>query len=107
VKQRLEALTLVVDWNGLQGFGDTMSVAGIGSLKTRFEAFGLPTEEVDGHDFAAVEQALRREAPGPRAVILKTVKGHGVSFMEDRMDWHYLPLTKAQYQQALGELSTP
>jgi len=107
VRQKLEALTLVVDWNGLQGFGDTMSVAGIGSLKGRFEAFGLATEEVDGHDLAAVEEALRRDVPGPRAIILKTVKGHGVSFMENKMDWHYLPLSKAQYQQAIGELSRP
>lgn len=107
VKQKLEALTLVVDWNGLQGFGDNMSVAGIGSLKTRFEAFGLSTEEIDGHNLTLVEESLKRVVKGPRAIILKTVKGHGVSFMENRMEWHYLPLTEPQYQQAIREQSKP
>jgi transketolase len=107
VKQNLEAVTLMVDWNGLQGFGDTMSVAGMGSLQSRFEAFGLPTQVVDGHDFDAIEKALAMPIKGPRAILLKTVKGHGVSFMENRMEWHYLPMTEGQYQQALRELSPP
>jgi transketolase len=104
VHRKLSNLTLIVDWNGLQGFGRTDEVAGIGSLKGRFEAFGLPACEVDGHDPSAVEAALSSRASGPRAVILKTVKGHGVSFMQDKMEWHYLPLTDPQYRTAVEEL---
>jgi transketolase len=107
VHQRLDNLTLVVDWNGLQGFGRTEEVAGIGSLKGRFEAFGLPVQEVDGHDSVAMEKALLPGTTGIRAVILRTVKGRGVSFMENRMEWHYLPLTESQFRQANEELDRP
>jgi transketolase len=104
---RLANLRLLVDWNGLQGFGTTQEVAGLGSLKSRFESFGIPTDEIDGHDPHALVQAFTNNAPGPRAILLKTVKGRGVSFMEDRMEWHYLPLSKEQYQQALQEQDQP
>jgi transketolase len=100
----LENLTLMVDWNGLQGFGTTREVAGLTSIREKFEAFGLPVEEIDGHNLKALEAAWADPARGPRAVIAHTEKGRGVSFMKDRMEWHYLPLTEAQYRQALSEV---
>jgi transketolase len=101
--QRLDNLTLLVDLNGLQGFGTTREVADLEPLADKFRAFGLPVAEVDGHDPAALRQALAEVRPGPSAVIARTCKGCGVSFMEGRMEWHYLPLSKEQYAQAVKE----
>jgi transketolase len=107
VHQKLSALTIVVDWNGLQGFGTTKEVAGLESLKERFLSFGLPTEEIDGHDLGRLEETLNKNSAGPRAVIALTNKGRGISFMENKMEWHYLPLTEPQYLQAIEELGIP
>lgn len=103
-KQNLERLVLLVDLNGLQGFGTTAEVGGIENLGERFEAFGFATTECDGHAVAAIEAELERDAPGPRAILLRTVKGKGVSFMENELAWHYLPLDAAQFELACTEL---
>jgi transketolase len=102
--QALDNLVLIVDANGLQGFGTTREVAGLDPLAEKFRAFGLHTTEVDGHDFEALTIALANEQPGPRAIIAKTEKGRGVSFMSNRMEWHYLPMTEDQYRQATQEV---
>jgi transketolase len=104
VHHKLESLTVMVDWNGLQGFGTTKEVAGLDDLKKKFLSFGMPTEEIDGHDLKALREAWQSGAKGPRAVIAHTEKGRGVSFMRNKMEWHYLPLTEAQYHQAMGEM---
>ncbi len=99
-------LTLIVDLNGLQGFGSTAEVANLDPLADKFRAFGLPTVEVDGHDISALRNVLKPAAVsnGPRAVVARTRKGSGVSFMENKMEWHYLPLSSEQYAAALTEL---
>jgi transketolase len=103
---RLENLLLIIDANGLQGFGTTKDVADLGSLVDKFRAFGLSAEEIDGHDIDAIAGAFARDVrAGPRVIIARTRKGCGVSFMENKMEWHYLPMTPAQYQQALDEVS--
>lgn len=103
--QRLTNLTLIIDLNGLQGFGTTQEVADLSPLAERFRAFGLRTSEVDGHNPLALATALReRSHDGPLAIVAKTVKGKGVSFMEHRMEWHYLPISAEQYQQAMREV---
>ncbi len=103
-QHRLENLTLVVDANGLQGFGTTREVADLEPLADRFRAFGVATLEIDGHDPRAIDRVLgaeaARAADGPLAVVARTRKGCGVPFMQDRMEWHYLPMTEAQYEQA-------
>lgn len=101
--QRLPNLTVMVDLNGLQGFGSTRDVASMEDLGQRLAAFGIPVLHVDGHDHLAITAALRR--PGSAILVLHTTKGAGVSFMENRMEWHYLPLNAEQYAQALDELS--
>jgi transketolase len=102
--QQLDNLTIVVDANGLQGFGATREVAALDPLADKFRAFGLHTDEVDGHDFAALRAALDSERRGPRMVIAHTEKGHGVSFMANRMEWHYLPMASEHYSQAVREV---
>jgi transketolase len=100
----LHNLTILVDLNGLQGFGTTREVANLEPLAEKFHAFGLPTQEVDGHDFIAVHRALRIRRIGPDVIVARTRKGCGISFMEDRLEWHYLPMTEAQYLQAVQEI---
>ncbi len=101
---RLANLTLLVDANGLQGFGSTGDVASMDALAGRIESFGVRVAEVDGHDPEALDAALGGDAPGPQVLILHTIKGKGVSFMENEMKWHYLPLSDQQYARAIREV---
>lgn len=102
---RLENLTIIVDRNGLQGFGTTAEVADLGSLAEKFRAFSVPTREIDGHSHDEIAGALEPgRGPGPEAVVARTRKGSGVSFMVDRVDWHYLALSESQYLQAIREI---
>lgn len=103
--QHLSNLTFMVDLNGLQGFGSTEDISNLDRLGSRFEEFGVRTHEVDGNDAEAVCELLRGLPAGPNAVIAHTTKGHGVSFMENRFEWHYWPLSAEQYQQAVEEIT--
>jgi transketolase len=104
--QRLENLTFIVDANGLQGFGTTKEVADLDPLADKFRTFGLETIEIDGHDAKAIVDVLNAPQTGPRVIVARTVKGSGVSFMANRMEWHYLPLKAEQYAQAVREISS-
>ena len=101
---RLSNLTILVDHNGIQGFGRTAEVASMSPLWERLSGFDIDLEVIDGHDTDALTSALATIGDRPRCIVLKTVKGHGVSFMEDRLEWHYLPLSAEQYEQALQEI---
>ena len=100
----LDNLQILVDSNGLQGFGRTAEVADISPLAEKFRAFGISAVEIDGHDFDAIHSEVREPQSGPRAIVAKTVKGCGVSFMENRVEWHYLAMNEAQYRQAVSEV---
>jgi transketolase len=102
---RLSNFVALIDANGLQGFGKTTEIASLEPLGEKISALGLRVTELDGHAPEALHAALDRPRAEPLVVVLRTTKGHGVSFMEDRMEWHYLPMTEAQYQQALLELA--
>lgn len=102
---RLCNLTLLIDANGLQGFGKTTEVASMGVLADKMKGFGVDVHDIDGHCPVALSAALKSTPSSPKVVILRTIKGHGVSFMENRMEWHYLPLTESQYLQAVEEVS--
>jgi len=99
-------ITLIVDLNGLQGFGRTCDIADLEPLADKFKAFRAPTVEIEGHDVEAVTTALRRNGDGPMVILAKTKKGHGVSFMEGLFEWHYLPLSREAYLQAVEELTS-
>lgn len=107
---RLANLCVIVDANGWQAMGPTDSVLALGPLYDKLTGFGLITHEVDGHDPAAIDSLLSlltdNPEPRPRALIAHTVKGKGVSFMENDNRWHYTRLTAATYQQALRELES-
>ena len=101
--QKLDNLTFIVDLNGMQGFGSTRQVANLDSLADKFRAFGVTTIEVDGHNVNRICSALA-STHGPLAIVANTTKGCGVSFMENQMAWHYLPMSEEQYQQAVREV---
>ncbi len=106
IKQRcLAPLTVLIDANGLQGFGATKDVCGLELTAAKFREFGLRTEEIDGHDPDAILNACAAAGPEPQIIIARTRKGHGVSFMEDRMEWHYRAMSAEQYQQAIQEVN--
>jgi transketolase len=101
---RLANLTVLIDANGLQGFGRTSDVASLEPLAKKFGAFAVDVQEIDGHDLAALATALAVQSALPKIIILRTVKGSGISYMEDCMDWHYLPMSEEQYRQAVSEV---
>ena len=94
------AITMIMDCNGLQGFGSTREVADLEPLAAKFEAFGIRTVEIDGHDMGAICSTLEGREKGPVVVIARTVKGFGVSFMEHQVSWHYLPMSQEQIGRA-------
>jgi transketolase len=103
---QLANLTVIVDLNGLQGIGYTKDILKLEPVADKWRAFGFAVAVAnDGNDFASLARAHAElaGATGPRCVIARTVKGHGVSYMQDKMEWHYLPMTAAQYDQACGE----
>jgi len=91
---KLTNLTILVDHNALQGFGSTDAVASMDPLAEKLQGFSITIHEVDGHDLNAIRAALDAPSFQPKLVILKTTKGNGVSFMENQMRWHYLPLNE-------------
>lgn len=103
--RKLRNVTVLIDQNGWQGFGSTREVAGLQDLGSRIESFGVQAVRVDGHDHEAIA-AVARANPGT-VILLDTVKGKGVSFLENRMESHYLPLSAEQYAAALLEVERP
>jgi transketolase len=103
---RLEHLTVIVDLNGIQGIGYTKDVLKLEPIVDKWRAFGFGVAVAEkGNDFASLAQAHNqlRDHKGPRCIIARTIKGHGISFMQDRVEWHYLPMKDDQYAQALEE----
>jgi len=101
---KLSNLTVLIDHNDLQGFGSTKEVASMSPLWEKLKGFDADIQVVDGHDISAMRFALSKKYKGLKIVILKTIKGRGISFMENRMESHYLPLSEAQYIAATKEL---
>jgi transketolase len=102
---KFKNVTVVIDKNGLQGFGRTEDVLNMAPFADKWRAFGFETREIDGHDFAQIEPAFAPSKEGkPICVIANTVKGKGVSFMENTLEWHYLNLNQEQYDRAVKEL---
>ncbi len=108
---RLDNLMLIVDQNGFQAMGTTDDVLALGDLSAKFASFGFETLEVNGHDEAAVDAAIRRlsaAGPGkPKALIARTVKGRGVPFMESDNRWHYTRLNAQTFAEAVDALGLP
>lgn len=105
--RKLDNLCVVLDWNGLQIDGEVEKIMNPTPYPEKFEAFGWHTISVDGHDFDALAAAFAeaKTVKGkPTVIIAKTVKGKGVSFMENRVEWHGSAPKDAQYAQGMEEL---
>ena len=102
----LSNLIAIVDNNNLQIDGDVRDVAGLDDIEAKFAAFGWQTIEVDGHDIDALKVAFAaaQAAQKPACIIAKTIKGKGVSFMENQTGWHGKAPNAEQAAQALAEL---
>ena len=104
---KLDNLCLIIDWNGLQIDGPVAEVMNPTPYDTKLAAFGFNVISVNGHDFNELEEAFNeaRATKGkPTAIIAKTVKGKGVSFMENQVGWHGSAPNDEQYEAAIAEI---
>jgi len=104
---RLDNLVAIVDYNKLQAFGRVKEVLNLDPLAAKWQAFGWSVLEIDGHSFPQILQTLSTipfTAGKPSCVIAHTVKGKGVTFMENELSWHYRYPDDKELAQALGEL---
>lgn len=105
---RLRNLTAIVDRNRIQMTGRTSDIMGLEPLADKWRAFGWQVREADGHCFTELLAALDASADAdddrPRVIIANTIKGKGVSFMEDRPEWHFKIPSPEQYEAALAEI---
>ena len=104
---KLDNFVVIVDNNGLQIDGNVADVMSPYPIVDKLEAFGFHVEAIDGHDFEQIEAALEKAKTvkgQPSAIVMKTVKGKNVSFMENNAGWHGKAPNDAEYAQAMGEL---
>jgi len=105
--QRMNHLTAIIDYNKWQATGRSQEVMALEPLAAKWEAFGWHTQQIDGHNFEAIKEALdaaRSETEKPSVIVADTIKGKGVSFMEDDNNWHYRTPNTEELAAALTEL---
>lgn len=102
---KLNNLTAIIDENRLQYDGATDEILSMGSYADKWTSFGWDAVSVDGHSIEQLLEALSKKKEKPLAVIARTVKGKGVSFMENNPHWHNGRLTQQQYEQAMAEVT--
>jgi transketolase len=104
---RLDNLCAIIDRNGLQISGTTEEVMSLENVSDKWKAFGFHVIEMDGHNYENIIQALKeaKETKGkPTMLIANTIKGKGISFMENDSSWHHGVMNEKQYHQAIREL---
>ena len=105
--QKVDQLTAIVDYNKWQATGRSQEVMALEPLGAKWEAFGWHAQEIDGHDLEAIKRGLaeaRAERNKPSVIVAHTIKGKGVSFMEDDNNWHYRTPNPNELAAALAEL---
>ncbi len=102
---RLANLVAVIDCNNLQSLTTVTQTLSLEPLVDKLTAFGCDVSDIDGHDHESIRVALEKRCPNkPRAILARTIKGKGVSFMEHQVDWHYRNPNDVQLAAALQEL---
>jgi len=102
---KLDNLVVTVDFNGLQAMGKVKEILNVDPLKDKWQAFGWDVQEIDGHSFEEIEKSFAAPSNGkPRAIIARTIKGKGVSFMEGDNVYHYKAPSEEEYRKAMKEL---
>lgn len=105
VHHQLGNLTILIDQNGLQGFGRTDHVISCNDLTSRIASFGAHVQRVDGHNFLEIQEAMKsRSHKKPNILILDTIKGNGLHFA-GKVESHYLPLSEEQYHAACSKIN--
>lgn len=108
VHHHLDNLILIIDSNKYQAMGKTEDILNLGNLKDKLDLFGFQTIECDGHNRAELNDSFSKlcnvKDGRPKALIANTVKGKGVSFMENNNAWHYLRLNEILYKDAVKEI---
>ncbi len=102
----LNNLTVIVDYNKIQSFGTVKEVMNLEPFAQKWKAFGWQVLEINGHNFKEILSAFKKaenNKTGPSVIIAHTVKGKGVDFMENRVDWHYFNLNEEQYNKAVKQ----
>lgn len=100
-------LTLIIDHNRFQQGAALAETNNLAPLRPKIEAFGWDVTEIDGHSMDEIVPALERRGARPHCVVAHTNKGQGISFMQDRVDWHHKVPNAEQYRLAMAELSEP
>jgi transketolase len=110
VANGLDNLIVMIDKNGLQGFGYTDEILGVSADRQKWESLGFDLVECDGHNIEEIYQHIdifKAKKNGiPKLIIANTVKGKGVSYMENRLEWHYLPMKPEQYEIAKQDIES-
>lgn len=108
VQHQLDNLIVMIDKNKIQGFGKTDQILGDTAALKKWESIGFEVFEIDGHHHEEIEQTLKTCALSingkPKVIIANTVKGKGVSYMENTVDWHYWPMDKEGYERAINDI---
>lgn len=105
---RIDNLTVVIDYNKLQAFGETNKVLNLEPFVKKWESFGWETTEVDGHNCDKIVRILKKlpfKKDKPSIVIAHTKKGKGISYMEDKLAWHYKSPNAEELEKGLKELN--
>ncbi|MCW3093057.1 MAG: transketolase subunit [Ferruginibacter sp.] len=100
----LNNLTVVIDYNKIQSFGITNEVVNLEPLTEKLVAFNWHVINIDGHNIEQIIDALNFKIDKPKAIIANTIKGKGISFMENKLEWHYRSPNKELLEKALEEL---
>ncbi len=105
---KLDNLTAIIDHNRLQISGPTTQVMNSEPLSAKYEAFGFDVVEINGNDMAELVSALKapNNSGKPKLILADTIKGRGISFAENKANWHHKVPTEAEYQQGVTELKT-
>ncbi|MFH1713102.1 MAG: transketolase, partial [Candidatus Jacksonbacteria bacterium] len=104
---KLDNLTLIIDYNKIQALGNTNEVLNLEPLTDKLRAFNWAATEIDGHNFDEIKHALRSvplKKGSPSCIIAHTVKGKGVSFMENKLEWHYKTPSDEEFEEATREI---
>lgn len=102
---KLSNLTAIIDYNRIQSLGHTKDICNLDNLSEKFKAFGWEAIEVDGHNFDDLIKAFAKlDQEKPKAIIARTIKGKGVSFMENNLTWHYKNPNSEEYELAKLEI---
>ncbi|MGC1853812.1 MAG: transketolase [Candidatus Aquirickettsiella sp.] len=101
----LKNLTVIIDYNKIQSFGLINEVLNLEPFANKWRSFNWEVLEVDGHNYADLDRAFTYQSSLPKVIIAHTIKGKGVSFMENNLIWHYRSPDETQYNQAHQELS--